>query len=257
MHKLLPLAKEASIVVLSGMNNKRLALDALKSGAQDYLIKGMISGEAMIRVAQYAIERKMADSRYRSLVANIPGAVYRCTMDQEWSVLFVSPQIAKLSGYESGTMTKEGSTGLLALIHADDRARVLRVVLGAVAQGQPYAVEYRLVHKDGGIRWVLDQGQGVGEGNREIRVREGILLDITEQRLMSEQIRSVEIQLYRAQQFSALGNFSVGVAHDFNNLITAINGFSDLMLGEMEAESPSYSRIRHIHKATTRAATIT
>ncbi|MDH5666912.1 MAG: response regulator [Nitrospira sp.] len=257
VRKLLPLAKEAPIVVLSGTNNKRMALDALKCGAQDYIIKGMVDGQAMIRVVQYAIERKTAESRYRSLVGNIPGVVYRCTTGQGWPFVFASPQIAKLSGYEADAMTKESSTGLVALIHAEDRERVLRMIHGGLAQDQSYSVEYRIVSRDGGIRWVLDQGQGVREGNRDVHVWEGVLLDITEQRLLAEQIRSAEIQLYRAQQFSALGNFSVGVAHDFNNLITAINGFADLMLGETEVESPSYGRIRHIHKATMRAATIT
>jgi len=257
VRKLLPLAKEVPIVVLSGTNNKRLALDALKCGARDYIIKGAVDGQAMIRVVQYSIERKMVESRFRSLVASIPGVVYRCVNESEWPFLFVSQQVEKLTGYPSETFAQGSGTGLLTLIHAGDRERVMRMVLGAIAQGQLYSVEYRITCQDGAVRWVLDQGQGIREGNREIRERKGVMLDVTEQRLMAEQIRSAEIQLYRAQQFSALGNFSVGVAHDFNNLITAINGFADLMLGEIESESPSYGRIMHICKATTRAATIT
>ncbi len=57
------------IIVLSGSNDKALALEALKHGAQDYLIKGTINAEALSRVIQYSIERKAAEVRYHSLAA--------------------------------------------------------------------------------------------------------------------------------------------------------------------------------------------
>lgn len=79
LKQLQSLAKDVPIIVLSGLSDKAVALEAVKHGAQDYLIKGTTNAEALTRVIQYSIERKSAEVRYRSLVANIPGVVYRCT----------------------------------------------------------------------------------------------------------------------------------------------------------------------------------
>ena len=59
----------APIIVLSGSNDRALALEALKHGAQDYLIKGTMNVEALTRVIQYSIERKAAEVRQLSLAS--------------------------------------------------------------------------------------------------------------------------------------------------------------------------------------------
>lgn len=251
------LSKDAPIIVLSGINDKALALDALKQGAQDYLLKGTMNAEAMARVVQYAIERKAAEIRYRSLVANIPGVVYRCRSDQGWSVVFASSPFESLSGYAQEELFDKLSGHYGELIHPEDRNRVTRQVHDAITQGEAYSVEYRLIRKDGLVRWVVDRGQGIGRVNGTLPVRDGVLFDVTGQRQMEERIRKADQQLAQARQFSALGNLANGVAHDFNNLITAINGFASLAIEELRSDSPSHARLMHIQKASAKATTIT
>ncbi len=257
LQRLQPLSKESPIIVLTGLNDKAQALEALKHGAQDYLLKGTMNSEALIRVIQYSIERKASDARYRSLVANIPGVVYRCQSDKRGALLFASPSFETLTGYSVNEFMAKASGGYSDLMHPDDRERTLCMLLGAVTRMQPYSIEYRIRRKDGQIRWIFDRGQGIGPARGALPNRDGVLFDITEQHAMEEKFGKADQQLRQAEQFAAMGNLACGVAHDFNNLITAINGFADLVVHDLPADTRAHGRMLQIQKAGQRAMAIT
>ena len=257
LQRLQPLTKEAPIIVLTGLNDRAQALEALKHGAQDYLLKGTMNSDALIRVIQYSIERKALDARYRSLVANIPGVVYRCQSDKRGALLFASPSFERLTGYSVNEFMGKALGGYSDLIHPDDRERTMCMLLGAVTRKQPYSIEYRIRRKDGQIRWIFDRGQGIGPACGALPNRDGVLFDITEQHAMEEKFSKADQQLRRAEQFAAMGNLACGVAHDFNNLITAINGFADLVVHDLPVDTRAYNRMLQIRKAGQRAMAIT
>jgi len=257
LRQLLSLSLSAPIIVLSGSNDKALALEALKHGAQDYLIKGTMNAEALTRVIQYSIERKAAEVRYRSLVSNIPGVVYRCQSDQEWSMVYVSNPFESLTGYSPDEFRSVRLCHYVDLIHPEDREATTRVILGALSRKQSFSVEYRIVHRDQTIRWVLDRGQGIGVHGGTPPSRDGVLFDITEQKHLEGKVRKADQQIMKARQFAAMGSLAGGIAHDFNNIITAINGFSDLALNELATDSRPHAHLVQIRRASTRAMTIT
>ena len=257
LRRLQSMALNATIIVLSGSNDKALALEALKHGAQDYLIKGTMNAEALTRVIQYSIERKAAEVRYRSLVSNIPGVVYRCHSDPDWSMVYVSNPFESLTGYNPDEFRAAMSCHYTELIHPDDREATKQLILSALSRKQPFSVEYRIMHKDATVRWVLDRGQGIGVINGSQPSRDGVLFDITEQKVLGEKVRRAEQQILKARQFAAMGNLAGGIAHDFNNVITAINGFSDMALKESVTDSRLHEHLVQIRRASTRAMTIT
>lgn len=257
LQRLQPLTKDTPIIVLTGLIDKAQGLEALKHGAQDYLLKGTMNSDALIRVIQYSIERKAADTRYRSLVANIPGVVYRCQSDRRGVLLFASAAFEKLTGYSVEGFMANASGGYWDLVHPDDRERTMCMVLGAVTRKQSYSIEYRIRRKDGEVRWLFDRGQGVGPANGALPNRDGVLIDITEQHAMEEKFNKADQQLRQAEQFAAMGNFACGVAHDFNNLITAINGFADLVIQDLPIDTRIHNHMQQIQKAGQRAIAIT
>lgn len=256
LKQLQSLAKDAPIIVLSGLSDKAVALEALKQGAQDYLIKGTTNAEGLTRVIQYSIERKAAEVRYRSLVANIPGVVYRCQSDLAWSMVYVSQAFDAVTGYAPEEFLTAMAGRYVDLIHPDDLPSITRMILGAVTRCQPYSVEYRVLRKNATIGWVLDRGQATGRSNGAMPSRDGVLFDITEQKQLEEQVRRAEHQIWRARQFAAMGNLAGGIAHDFNNLLTAINGFADLALTDVAEDSRAYANLGQIRRASMRAVTI-
>lgn len=256
LKQLQSLAKDAPIIVLSGLSDKAVALESLKHGAQDYLIKGTMNAEALARVVQYSIERKSAEVRYRSLVANIPGVVYRCQSDPAWSMVYISQAFEALTGYGPEEFLTAMAGRYVDLIHPDDLQSVTRMILGAVTRHQPYSVEYRILRKNATVGWVLDRGQATGRPNGAMPSRDGVLFDITEQKQLEEQVRRAEHQIWKARQFAAMGNLAGGIAHDFNNLLTAINGFADLAIKDVAEDSRVYANLSQIRRASMRAVTI-
>lgn len=84
-----------------------------------------------------------------------------------------------------------------------------------------------------------------------------IFSDITEQKKAEERMKSLQEQLLQSQKMEAIGQLAGGVAHDFNNLLTVINGYSDLILEELDEKSRFFQDMKEIKKASEHAASLT
>src|ERR1041384_8315599 len=96
-----------------------------------------MNAEALTRVIQYSIERKATEVRYRSLVSNIPGVVYRCQSDPDWSMVYVSNQFGSLTGYSPDEFVTERSCHYAELVHPDDLEPTTEKILGAASDRKP------------------------------------------------------------------------------------------------------------------------
>jgi diguanylate cyclase (GGDEF)-like protein/PAS domain S-box-containing protein len=124
----------------------------------------------------------------RTLVANVPGAIYRCEMTRDWDMRFISAEIVRITGYPAEEFIDSRVRTYASVIHPDDRVRVEEVVEECVGRGQPFVVEYRVVHRDGGERWVHEQGRAVTETDGSERFLDGAIFDISERKRLEQQI---------------------------------------------------------------------
>ena len=138
-------------------------------------------------MAGAADKRFDAESLLRSLMDNVPGAIYRCVMDDIWKMQRVSDEIESISGYPPSDFIDASKRTLVSVTHPDDRGPVDDAIRAATAAGRPFALEYRVLHADGGVRWVLERGVKTidRDGSEWL---DGIIFDITERRA-SEQLR--------------------------------------------------------------------
>ncbi len=135
------------------------------------------------------------DERLRSVVANIPGAVYRCACDEAWTVEYLSDQIQDLVGYPASDFVGSGVRTYDSIIHPDDLAYVVEEVSDALERSCSYSLEYRLIHVSGEIRWVAEHGRPVlGPDGRKQRTV-GVILDITRQKAAEKSREIVERRL--------------------------------------------------------------
>ena len=130
----------------------------------------------------------VSEERFRTLLSNIPGAMYRCDLDSDWDMEFISDNIEAISGYPASDFIRSRVRTFASIIHPDDQQTVERVVGEAVARGEPYMLEYRIVGADGGIRWVYEKGQGVFGTEGAVLWLDGAIFDITERKLLQEQL---------------------------------------------------------------------
>lgn len=122
-----------------------------------------------------------------NLIANVPGMVYRCLLDDQWTMLFASMETKKLTGYAPEALINNRDIAYNDLILAEDQALVFREVDKAVGKDIPYQINYRIKTKGGRIKWVWEKGRGVRDKNGNLEFLEGIIVDSTARREYEEQ----------------------------------------------------------------------
>jgi PAS domain S-box-containing protein len=125
-----------------------------------------------------------------SLTRNIPGAIYRCALDPDWTMHVIGDEIERITGYPADDFVESRRRTYGSLIHVDDRDRVWRTVWEAIEAGRQFELEYRVVTASGEVRWVLERGCAI-QGDREAWL-DGIIFDITERRRFEEAARRAE-----------------------------------------------------------------
>jgi diguanylate cyclase (GGDEF)-like protein/PAS domain S-box-containing protein len=135
---------------------------------------------------------RAAESRYRSLVEQLPLGIYMNALDAASTPLYRSPAIEAITGRSPADW--EGDPGLTAAcIHPDDRGRVLGELAAAIADGARFSAEYRIVRPDGSVAWVLDESFEVRDADGAEPCRQGYLLDVTAHRHAEEQLAHVAL----------------------------------------------------------------
>jgi len=209
-------------------------------------------------------ERKQAEAalreseeRYRTLVNNLPGLAYRCLNDEHWTMLFFSEEIERMTGYPAADFINNAVRSFASIIHPDDGAMVDRAVQAGVVAHQPYEMEYRLIRADGVTIWVHEKGQGIYGPDGELVWLDGVIIDISRHIQAEEEQRHLQAQLLQSQKMELVGRLAGGVAHDFNNMLQTILGYSELSLAKVEATSPVHEELLEIRKAAMRSADLT
>ncbi|HET8760473.1 MAG TPA: PAS domain S-box protein, partial [Nitrospiria bacterium] len=137
-------------------------------------------------------ERKQAEAALResqrslsTLIDNLPGAVYRCANDRDWSVEYMSPGVAELTGFSADDfMQQRVSYG--ELIHPDDQELVWNSVQEAIAAKRPFILRYRIRTAGGEERWAWERGRGVYSESGDLVALEGFIADTTERKWAEE-----------------------------------------------------------------------
>ena len=126
-------------------------------------------------------------STYGALVEQIPAIVYQDKTDESWSTVYVSPQITTLLGVLPEEWTGESKLWL-EMLHPDDRERAIEEVDRGIESGEPYTVEYRMVARDGRVKWFQDTALMLRDADGNPAYTHGVMLDITERREAEERL---------------------------------------------------------------------
>jgi len=132
-------------------------------------------------------ERKLS-----TLIDNIPGMTYRCLMDEFWTMKFISKGCKKITGYSQLELLDNRELSYEDLIYSEDKEMVRREVFKTLDTQNQFELEYRIVRKDGSIRWVWERGLQIDEKLNGVPLLEGIIEDITEKKLAQEALKESE-----------------------------------------------------------------
>ncbi|MDX5364669.1 MAG: response regulator, partial [Pseudazoarcus pumilus] len=179
--------------------------------------------------ARKAMEASLREreEQYASLIRNIPGASFRCLPSRAWEVLFISDAIEQLSGWPASDFIA-GRKCLADIMHADDCGPVYDCIMEALAQGAGYVTEYRMLHRDGTVRWVWESASGVFDDDGTPRWIDGVIIDITARREMEVDLRLAKERAEHAAEVKS--SFLANMSHEIRTPMNAIIGFSEVLL---------------------------
>ena len=183
----------------------RMADSVLDAGADDYLHRPFTRAEliARARAGLRAAQERANDRLLRTLMENVPGAIYRSAWHADYRLEMITDEIERISGYPPANFLASDKRTILSLVHPDDVDMVLEsIALVSGDTDEPFQLEYRIVRDDGAVRWVLDRGQLVrGAGGR--LWMDGAMFDITERRAAEEAVLRHEVEAARTAELRA------------------------------------------------------
>jgi two-component system cell cycle sensor histidine kinase/response regulator CckA len=210
-----------------------------------------VGGQIAVAIERKRTEEELraAETKFRTLVEQLPAITYVAEFGAAGPWSYVSPQIESLLGF-SPTEWVANPEAWIESLHSDDRGRVLAEEAHSQQTGEPFRSQYRMVKRDGRIVWCRDEASVMTEQSGERKVMLGVIHDITHHRQLEEQLR-------QAHKMEAVGRLAGGIAHDFNNLLTIIKGFSELMLERAGRDETLVRNATQIGKAADKASSLT
>jgi PAS domain S-box-containing protein len=196
-------------------------------------------------------EQRLAMEREATIARNLDAALFTFSLDPNGRILryeYVSRGAEALYGIPARDLDQDANFWMRR-IHPDDAENIALPALQQLRRLQPASIEVRYETSKGIWRWHRSRLTPRLESDGLVYV-DGIETDVTERVLLEEQFR-------HAQKMEAVGQLAGGVAHDFNNILTAVLGYADLLLSRMSKGDPSRPAVDEIRKGGERAASLT
>jgi two-component system, cell cycle sensor histidine kinase and response regulator CckA len=229
-----------ALVVQSYSENTRF-------GDRDREILKFVSQQlaAAIEHKRYEEALRRSEARSRSLILSAAFGICRCTLGGRF--LDVNPALIAMLGQGSVEEVLKLNARRDVFVNPRDLDRLAEDYRVA---GSLNGVEVQWKRKDSRVIIVRLSGCAASSSDEPEEVLELIAEDITDRRQLEEQLR-------QAQKMDAVGRLAGGVAHDFNNLLMVINGYTEVLLEQLEQGSAMHHKVQSIQQAADRAATLT
>jgi two-component system, cell cycle sensor histidine kinase and response regulator CckA len=185
-----------------------------------------------------------SEERYRRIIETTAEGIW--TLDADDRTTFVNQNMARMMGHSASAMVGQP---LLSLLQERDRPRA-EVQLERLRQGIEEQFDFKVHHRDGRMIWLMVSTAPLYGADHRYAGALIMCSDISERKRLEEQYR-------QAQKMEAIGRLAGGVAHDFNNLITIVNGCADLVLAKLPGDDPAAEFVREIKNAGERGAGLT
>ncbi len=280
-----PATRNIPIIMITAHGDRDARMRGLGAGAEDFLSKPVDRAELSVRVknllhlkafgdyySKYSetleeeVQERTADLAERSKrLAEQAAALLRSEERTNYALggarmgiweidvptqrLTWSDTMATLFGLTS-SQAPGAVAGFLALVHADDQQIVGDAVAAAVRTGARFEMDFRVLLPDGKTRWLAGRARMMRDADGTPLRLLGVGADVSDRKLLESQLR-------QSQKMEAVGQLAGGVAHDFNNMLTVIMSYCDLVMNDLKPGDPAHDDLLQVVGAATSAASLT
>ncbi len=253
----------SSRYIKSFIENHNHAMSSIKNGAYDFKLPALPEDEiGDLTRAMQSLGTNLKDSlkklgasqvKYRDLVDNLSDWIWE--VDEDGRYTYASAAVYQILGYRPDEVL--GKTPF-DLMPEEEAKRVADIFSNTCQLRQPLEqIKNINLHKNGHEVILETTGQPIIDDDGVFFGYRGVDRDITAREKAVEEQARLEEQLVQAQKMESVGRLAGGVAHDFNNILTAINGYAELTLRDMEPDNPNRKDIAIILESGQRAARLT
>ena len=233
--------------------------DARISGWRDNYVYRLPSGEI---VALYSDETerkkseqalKESEARFRTAFEN--AAVGMVLVNLDGVYVEVNTAMARIIGYTQAELV---GRPVASFTHPEDLERRMKfiddLVAGRIASGEQ---ERRFLHRNGSVVWALIWASVQRDSEGRFLYFISLVVDITERKKAEEEKKRLEAQLQHSQKMESVGRLAGGVAHDYNNILSVILGYTEMALDKVDPNDPLHADLKEILSAANRSIVIT
>jgi PAS domain S-box-containing protein len=250
------LGYDMPVIMVTGFSNESTVIEAIRQGVRDFVPKSdeylCYLPDAVDRVLKVIrTERELAKSeaRFQLFMDNSPAIAF--LKDENGQMLYANPRFEQECGQSSLVGRIE------AELWQEATADHLRANDVATLQaGGPLQFEETVVRSDGAVRHWTTYRFPIREPDGSLLLG-GMAVNVSEQRMAEEALRKKDEQFRQAQKMEAVGTLAGGVAHEFNNLLQAIQGYTRYAMEGLAEEDERFQDLQQVLNASHRAATLT
>jgi two-component system cell cycle sensor histidine kinase/response regulator CckA len=200
------------------------------------------------------VERELRESehRYRALVEDMPALI--CRFRSDGVLTFVNRAYGLCFNRSADELLGDN---FFKLIPGEERERVRSHFQSLTPASPLIAYEHKVIDRKGEMRWQQWTGRGIFSEAGELIEFQSLGQDITERRRAEQEKEKIQVRLQQTQRMEAVGRLTAGFAHDCNNILTVILGFSDILLSRIEPRHELRPALESIMGAAKRGEALT
>ena len=259
---------DISVIILTGQGALSSAIDALRMGADDYLLKPCAFDELLVRLSkifdQKLLRQQLNNAKEESLhnkaalseseedlrIMTDFAYDWEYWVDPEGNYKYMSPSCERITGYNIDEF-KSRARLVEDICDPEDRAKLSHHLQQESSQRHyVHKIDFRIITKQGKIIWLNHICQPVYSEDGHYLGRRASNRDITNRKNMEE-------ELIKAKKLQATATLAGGIAHDYNNLLTAILGNIDLAKIVIDQDSAACEYLNNAEQASFRARDLT